>query len=95
MGAEKYIVKIKADWWVLESRNGGILATSEVYLNHSNAKRAGKKLGADLNIEVMWFDYRKKRWQRQMPRPSGITLPPSGSVRAAMVVPGPVPGRRS
>jgi len=39
-------------WWVLLSRNGQVMATSEIYANPSNARRAGKRAGKALKLPV-------------------------------------------
>jgi uncharacterized protein YegP (UPF0339 family) len=40
-------------WWRLKGKNHQILATSEGYDTPSNARRAAKKVGKDLNLKVV------------------------------------------
>ena len=39
-------------WFVMLARNGQVVATSEVYDNHSNAKRAAKRMAAQLEVPL-------------------------------------------
>jgi uncharacterized protein YegP (UPF0339 family) len=40
-------------WWRLKGKNHQILATSEGYDTPSNARRAAKKVGKELNLKVI------------------------------------------
>lgn len=39
-------------WWCLVARNGQVLATSETYDTRSNAKRAAKRMSAQLKLPI-------------------------------------------
>jgi hypothetical protein len=40
------------NWFVLLSRNGQVMMTSETYDSPGNARRAARKLGRKLNLKV-------------------------------------------
>lgn len=47
-----YYIVLEGNWWTMRAPNGAVSATSEVYASDGNAKKAAKKVGTDLGIQV-------------------------------------------